>query len=80
MYRFSYKFSNNVGTSKWTEIYHKSNVFNVVYQEIIRIVFLFNSKLYDCVESNKRPEELANKTDNRTFSYKHRTGRTLVQL
>ena len=24
--------------------------------------------------------ELANKTDNRTVSYKHRTGRTLVQI
>ena len=24
--------------------------------------------------------ELANKTDNRTISYKHRTGRTLVQI
>ena len=24
--------------------------------------------------------ELANKTDNRTFSYKHRTGRTLAQI
>ena len=25
-------------------------------------------------------EELANKTDNRTVSYKHRTGRILVQI
>ena len=25
-------------------------------------------------------EELASKTDNRTVSYKHRTGRTLVQI
>ena len=26
------------------------------------------------------PGGLANKTDNRTVSYKHRTGRTLVQI
>ena len=25
-------------------------------------------------------EELVNKTDNRTVSYKHRTGKTLVQI
>ena len=31
-------------------IYHKSNVFNVAYQQRIQIVFVFNSKLNDCAE------------------------------
>ena len=40
-------------------------------------MFLFTSKLNDCADWNKR---VANKTDNCTVSYKHRTGRILVQI
>ena len=35
---------NNLRTLKWTKFYYKSNVFNVAYQQRIRIVFLFNLK------------------------------------
>ena len=56
MYKLSYKFNNDLRTSKLTKIYYKLNVFNVAYQQRIRIVFLFNSKIN---------EKLANKTDNR---------------
>ena len=41
----------------------------------IQIAFLFNSKLNDCPEWSKCAGGLANKTDNRTVSYKH-----LVQI
>ena len=34
-------------------IHHKSYVLNVAYQQIIRIMFVFNSKLNDCTEWNK---------------------------
>ena len=54
VYRRSYKFNNNLRTSKQTKIYHLSNVFNVVYQQRIWTVFLFNSKLNDCAEWSKR--------------------------
>ena len=65
---------------KITKVYHKSNVFNVAYQQRIRIVFLLNLKLNDCTEWRNVQGVLANKTDNRTVSYKHRTGMTLVQV
>ena len=71
------KFNNNLRTLKQTKIYHKSNVFNVGYQQSIRIVFFFNSKLNDCAEWNVHGE-LANITDNRTVSYKHFTESILV--
>ena len=80
MYRRSYKFNNNLRTSKQTKIYHLSNVFNVVYQQRIWTVFLFNSKLNDCAEWSKRAGRISNETDSPTVSYKHRTGRTLVQI
>ena len=38
-------FYDNSRISKQTKIYHKSVVFNVAYQQRIRIVFLFNSKM-----------------------------------
>ena len=38
-------FYGNLRTSKQTKIYHKSNAFDVAYQQRIRIVFLFNSKM-----------------------------------
>ena len=47
---------------------------------LIIIVFLFNSKLHNTTERIKRAWELANKTDNRTVSYKHHTGRVSVQI
>ena len=50
MYRLSYKFNNNLRTSKQTKTDHKSNFIDVSYQQRIRIVFLFNSKLNDCAE------------------------------
>ena len=53
MHRFSCKFNNNLRTSGQTKIFHKSNVFNVDYQQRIRIVFLLNSKLSDSTEWNK---------------------------
>ena len=34
-------------------MYHKLNVFNVIYQQRIRIVLLFNSKLNDSAVWNK---------------------------
>ena len=43
-------------------------------------MFLFSSKLNDCTTWNKSVGGLANKTDNRTVSYKHRTGKVLVQI
>ena len=53
---------------------------NVAYQEIIRIVLLFNSNLNVAQNGINVQGELANKIDYRTVSYKHRTGRILVQL
>ena len=80
MYRLSYKFNNNLGTSKLKTIYHKSNVFYVAYQQKIRIVFLFNSKL-NCAEGSTRTGGFrADKTDNRTVSCKHHTGKTLIKI
>ena len=79
MYKLSCKLNNNLRISKETNIYRKSNAVNVAYQQRIRIVFFFNSKLDDCAVWNNVPGELANKTDNRT-SYKHRKGRVLVQI
>ena len=32
------------------------------------------------ISQNERAEGLANKTDNRIVSYKHRTGKILVQI
>ena len=55
------------------------SVFKVSYQQEIRIVFLFNLKLNDCAELNKRARELAKKTDNLTVSGKHRKGRILAE-
>ena len=54
---------NNLRTPIKTKIYYKSNVFNVAFQQRIRIVFHFNSKLNNYAEWNKREEELANKID-----------------
>ena len=56
--RLSCKF-NNLKTSNKTKVYHKSNVFIVAYQQRIRIVFLFNSKINDCAERNKRAGEFS---------------------
>ena len=56
VYGLSCNFNSNLRTSKQTKIYHKSNVFNIAYQEGIRIAFLFNLKLHDCAEWNKRAE------------------------
>ena len=59
----------------------KIESFNVTYQQRIRTVILFNSKLIDCAGWGKSAgAELANKTDNGTVSYMHRTGRALVQI
>ena len=44
---------NNLRTSKLTKIYHKSDVFNVAYQQRIWIVFRFTLKLNDSAELNK---------------------------
>ena len=41
--------------------------------------FLFNLKLNDRAESNKRARGLENKTENRKVSDKHRKGRILAQ-
>ena len=79
MYRISCKF--NLRSSKWTKTYHKSNNFNFAYQQRIQEVFFFNSKLNDSVEWNKRAGGgIADKTDNRKVSYKHRTEMILVQI
>ena len=48
MYKLSCKLNNNLRISKETNIYRKSNAVNVAYQQRIRIVFFFNSKLDDC--------------------------------
>ena len=48
-------------------IYHKSNTFSIAYQQRIRIVFFFNSKLSDFADWNNAQGELANKADNRTI-------------
>ena len=84
VHRRSYKFNNNLRTSKQTKIYHKSNVFNVAYSvslcNVSRIVYLFNPKLNDSQNKVNVQGELANKTGNRTVSHKHRKGRTLVQI
>ena len=50
---------NNLRASKLTNIYHKSNVFNVAYQQRIRIVIIFNSKLNESAEWNKREEGIS---------------------
>ena len=50
MYKLSCKFNNILRTSKQTKIYYEMDVFNVAYQQRIRIVFFFNSKLNDCAE------------------------------
>ena len=80
MYRRSYKFNDNLSTSKETKIYHKLNVSSVAYQQRIGIVFHFNSKLNDCQNEVNVQGKLANKTVNPTVSFKHHTGRTLVQI
>ena len=46
------KRSGNMQVYIIKKIYQKLNVFNVVYQQGIRIVFLFHSKINYCTESN----------------------------
>ena len=50
---------NNLRTSKQTKIHHKSSVFNVAYQQRIRVAFVFDLKLNDCAEWNKRTGEIS---------------------
>ena len=56
------------------------NVFNVVYQQRIRIVLLVIQNYMIAQNEINVQGELVNKTDNPTVSYKPKTARILVQI